>query len=283
MPRIVLGILTGAVLALSGAALQGLFRNPLADAGLLGVSSGAALGAVAFIVLAGSLPPAWQALAGRHGLPLAAFAGGLAVTLVAWQLARDGSGTSVTTLLLAGIAINALAGAGTGLLTYIASDEELRSLTFWTMGSLAWANWQDLAIITPWLLGGMALLVPLANPLDAFLLGENVAAHLGYPVERIKMALILITAVMVGAAVSMAGPIGFIGLLVPHLIRSLTGTSHRSLLPLSALAGALLMVSADTFCRWVVAPAELPIGLAMALLGSPFFLYMLRRRIHDHT
>lgn len=281
LPRILLGILVGAVLAVSGAALQGLFRNPLADAGLLGVSSGAALGAVAYIVLAASVPPTLSPLLGRYGLPLAGFTGGLLVTGLAWRLSRMGGTTSVAHLLLAGIAINALAGAGTGLLTYMANDAELRSLSFWTMGSLAFATWADLLIIAPWTVAGIAVLIPLTGPLNAFLLGENVVGHLGYSVERIKIALIITTALLVGAAVSMTGPVGFVGLLIPHLVRGITGANHRHVLPLSALAGAFLMVSADIVCRWAVTPAELPIGLAMALLGSPFFLYLLRRQAND--
>ncbi|MEZ5509358.1 MAG: iron ABC transporter permease [Gammaproteobacteria bacterium] len=282
LPRLVLGMLVGSALAVSGAALQGLFRNPLADPGLLGVASGAALGAVACIVLAGSvLAPLHDAL-GRHALPVMAFAGGAIATLLAWQVARQSGVTSIATLLLAGIAINTIAGAATGVLTFLASDTELRSLTFWTMGSLAFANWQDVKIVALWILSGTALMLPLAKPLNALLLGEQVAGHLGYRVEQIKIALVLLSALVVGASVAMAGPIGFVGLLVPHLIRTVVGANHQWLLPLSALSGALLVVLADTLCRTLLAPAELPIGLVMALIGGPFFLLLLRKTLYGH-
>lgn len=283
LPRLLLGLLVGASLALAGAALQGLFRNPLADAGLLGVSSGAALAAVAFIVLGDSLFAGWSARFGRLALPLAAFGGGLLVTLATWQFARRDGSTPVASLLLAGIAINAIAGAGTGLLTYVADDLELRSLSFWTMGSLAFASWSDLQVVAPWMLGGCLLMLPLSKPLNAFLLGENIAGHLGYSTERIKGMLVVLSALVVGAAVAMTGPIGFVGLLVPHMVRQVAGANHQALLPLSALAGALLLVAADTVCRTLVAPAELPIGLVMALIGGPFFLLMLGKAVHEHA
>lgn len=280
LPRLLLGALVGSGLAVAGAALQGLFRNPLADPGLLGVTSGAALGAIACIVLSDSLLQPLHQLMGRHALPAMAFTGGTLATLLAWKISRQATVTSISTLLLAGIAINAIAGAATGLLTYIADDSELRSLTFWTMGSLAYASWQDVKVVAIWIAIGTACMLPLAKPLNALLLGEQVAGHLGYRVETVKVVLVLLSALVVGASVAMAGPIGFVGLLVPHAIRGLVGANHQLLLPLSALSGAVLVILADTVCRTVIAPAELPIGLVMALMGGPFFLLLLRTSTH---
>ncbi|MAA66689.1 MAG: iron ABC transporter [Alteromonadaceae bacterium] len=265
MPRLVLGLLTGAVLAVAGALLQGLFRNPLADPGLIGVSSGAALAAVAVIVLGGSGLAGWSALTGRWALPFAAFLGGAATTLLAWRIARRQGQTSVALLLLAGTAINAVAGAGTGV------------LTFWTMGSLAHASWDDVWISAPFMLLTLIAAPLLARPLDAFLLGEPVAGHLGYSTDWVKRGVILLVALGVGAAVAVSGLIGFVGLVVPHFLRQLLGAGHHALLPACALAGATLLVAADCLARIVVAPAELPIGLVMALLGGPVFLILLLR------
>jgi len=277
MPRIVLGVLVGAGLAAAGAALQGLFRNPLADPGLIGVSSGAALAAVAVIVL--GLPPlATSGGVELYALPLAAFGGGvLATLLVAWLAYHDGR-AQVTTLLLAGIAINALAGAGTGLLTYLADDEQLRTLTFWSLGSLGGTTWREVAAIAPPILLALALIARYARTLNALLLGDREAGHLGFAVERAKRVLIVAGALAVGSAVAVAGIIGFVGLVVPHLLRLAQGPDHRFLLPGSALLGAVLLVCADLLARIVVVPTELPIGIVTALLGGPFFFWLLWRQ-----
>lgn len=274
LPRILLALLVGAVLATSGAAMQGLFRNPLADPGLIGVSSGAALGAVTVIVLGSSIPLA----SGPWALPIAASTGGLIATGVVYQLGRSAGHTDVATLLLAGIAINAIAGAGIGLLTYLSNDNALRDLTFWLMGSLSGASWPQLAIVAPVCLLCCGALCFLGGPLNAFLLGEDVAHHLGYPVDRLKLLTILLCAIAVGAAVSVSGIIGFIGLVIPHLLRLTTSANHRLLLPASALLGAIVLLTADTLARTMVSPAELPIGILTTLLGGPFFLYLLLRR-----
>lgn len=277
LPRLILGFMVGAVLAVSGAILQGLFRNPLADPGLIGVSAGASLAAIAVIVLGGTWLGGWINLAGVWALPIAAFVGGSGTVFLAWRIARRAGQTSVATLLLAGIAINAVAGAGTGLLTFYASDQELRSLTFWTMGSLGHAAWDDVAMAAPWLILALLAAPFLARPLDAFLLGEQVVGHLGYNTDWTKRAAILVAGLGVGAAVAVSGLIGFVGLVVPHLVRQLLGAGHRIVLPASALAGGTLLVGADCLARVVVAPAELPIGLMMALIGGPFFLLILLR------
>lgn len=283
MPRVLLGALTGAALAMAGAVMQGLFRNPLADPGLIGVTSGAAFGAVAYIVLGGTMLQFWGLQWGRLALPLAAFLGGVTVVWVCWKIARRHGETDVTILLLCGVAVNAIAGAGTGVLTYVADDEQLRSLTFWSMGSLAYASWEDLSLAAPWLLAGVCLMRLLARPLNAFLLGESVAGHLGYSTQQVKRYAVLLATLTVGAAVAVAGPIGFVGLVIPHWIRYWVGADHRMLMPLSALAGAALLVGADCLSRSLVAPAELPIGLVMALLGGPTFLAMLIRRGSGHS
>ncbi len=278
LPRLLLGALVGAALALSGAMLQGLFRNPLADPGLIGVSSGAALGAVGIIVIGERTFALFGIGVPAMALPLAAFLGALVATLVIWRIASRNGTTQVALLLLAGIAINAIAGAGTGVLTFMADDAQLRTLTFWSMGSLAHARWLDLQLTAPLLLILLLVMPLLARPLNAMLLGEAVAGHLGHEVHRVKQATVLLSALAVGAAVSVSGLIGFVGLVAPHLVRLTIGVDHRWLLPASALLGGCLLVLADMLARVVVAPAELPIGLVMALIGGPFFLALLMRQ-----
>lgn len=275
LPRVVLGCIVGAGLAIAGAAMQGLFRNPLADPGLVGVSSGAALAAVMVIVLGGSWLRQWTSFWGYFALPVAAFLGGLLVTAIIYRVSTRNGRTDVALMLLAGIAINAIAGAATGIMTYFASDEELRSLTFWSMGSLASASWTDVTLSGLPILLACGLLPLFARPLNAFLMGENVSRHSGFDVKRMKRLVISLTALSVGAAVAVSGVIGFVGLVAPHLVRLLVGPDHRWVLPLSAVMGALLVVVSDMFARLVLTPAELPIGLMMAAFGGPFFLWLL--------
>lgn len=277
LPRVLLGLLVGGSLAACGAAMQALFRNPLADPALIGTASGAALAAATVMVLVPALPvgaPDWLRLA---ALPVAAFAGSALATLAVYRLAGRGGYTPVATLLLAGIAINALAGAGTGLLTFVATDAQLRTLTFWSLGSLGGATWQTLAAATPFLLLALVLLPRTASSLNLLLLGEREATHLGVDVERLKRRTVLLAALGVGAAVAVCGVIGFIGLVVPHLVRLAAGPDHRIVLPGSIALGAALLVGADLLARTVVTPAELPIGIVTALAGAPFFLWLLRR------
>lgn len=277
LPRVVLGALVGATLAVAGATLQGLFRNPLADPALIGVSSGAALAAVAVIVLGATVLQGLNELLGVFTLPLAAFGGGLLTTLLVYRLANVGGRTSVATMLLAGIAINALVGACTGMLTYIADDQQLRSLTFWSMGSLGGANWSQVAAVAPIMILALVVLTLQARALDALLLGEAEAGHLGFDAERIKRQCVVWVALAVGMAVAMSGIIGFLGLVVPHLLRLALGPNHRYVLPGSLLLGATLLITADLAARVSVAPAELPIGMLTAVLGGPFFLWLLWR------
>jgi iron complex transport system permease protein len=278
LPRLVLGVLVGAGLAVAGAAMQGLFRNPLADPGLVGVSTGAALAAVTVIVLGGSWLSSWTETAGYYALPFAAFLGGLLVTWLIYQIASKDGRTDVSLMLLAGIAINAIAGALTGILTYYASDEALRSLTFWSMGSIASASWRDVWLAGIPILAAIILLPYFAKALNALLMGERVSQHLGFNVTFAKRGIIVLTALSVGAAVAVSGVIGFVGLVAPHLVRLLLGPDHRWVLPGSALMGAILVVLSDSLARMIVAPAELPIGLVMAAIGGPFFLWLLLNR-----
>jgi iron complex transport system permease protein len=277
IPRLLLGILVGSGLAICGTVMQGLFRNPMADPGLLGVSSGAALGAVLIIVLGLSWFGSLLHAIGSWLLPLMAFAGGLTSIVVVYQLSKSNNRTDVPTMLLAGIAVNAIAGAFIGLLSYIADDTQLRDLIFWSLGSLEVTSWWKLAI-------GMVLTLPAivcipfyANALNANLLGENEARHLGIDMENVKKHLIILIALVVGVSVSLSGIIGFVGLVVPHLLRIMIGPDHRLLLPASALFGASLLVAADIIARTIVAPAEIPIGIITAILGGPFFLWLLVR------
>jgi iron complex transport system permease protein len=273
-PRTLLCMLVGAILALCGTVMQGLFRNPLAEPGIIGVSAGASLGAALAIVLLGNLnfDARWM---NAITLPLCAFLGGALTTIVVYRLGTNKFGTSVTIMLLAGVAISAVSGAGIGYLNYVADDQMLRDLTLWSMGSFAGANWQSITLCGITLLGLYFYFSRRAMALNALLLGESEARHLGIPIQRLKRALIVLSAVGVGVTVSAAGMIGFVGLVVPHLGRMLVGPDHRNLLPVSALLGALLLTIADMFARVAAAPAELPIGIVTALVGAPFFLYLL--------
>lgn len=278
LPRVLLGMLVGGGLAIAGAAMQGLFRNPLADPGLLGVSSGAALAAFAAMVFGAGVHAVLPSVYAAWLLPLAAFGGALIALLTLYALARDvGGRVQVSVMLLAGIAVNALCGAGVGLLAWLASDAQLRSFTFWSMGSLGGALWPTLAITAPLILFAAIALGRLARPLDVLALGETDALHLGVRVERLKLAIILLCALMVGVAVSVSGAIGFMGLVVPHLLRMAGGPDHRWLMPASFLGGGILLTIADLAARTWAAPAELPIGILTALVGGPFFLGLLAR------
>ena len=274
LPRILLALLVGAILASTGAVMQGLFRNPLADPSLIGVSGGASVGASLMIVLAGGAVESGL-LMGLSLVALGAFVGGFAATILVYRLATSGIGTSVTTMLLAGIAIGALAGALNSLLSYFADNDMLRQISLWQMGNLSAANWAKV-----WIMALVSLLLLVSFPrdsraLNALLLGESEARHLGIDVQRVKRRLIVLTALGVGVSVALAGMVGFVGLVIPHVIRLLIGPDHRWLIPGSAMAGAILLVVADSLARVVVLPAELPTGILTALLGAPFFIALL--------
>lgn len=275
LPRVLLAAVMGANLAISGAAMQGLFRNPLADPSLIGVTAGASLGAALVIVMGGNL------LQGYTGLTLVsggAFLGGVVAVLFVYHLATSSSGTSVATMLLAGIAITALSGSLGSLLEFFADNDMLRRISLWKMGGLDGANYPRLLVAT---VVSFALLLKLprySRALNALLLGESEARHLGIQVDGLKVTLITWVAIGVGTSVALVGTISFVGLVVPHVVRMLIGPDHRYLLPASALAGALLLVVADALARVLVAPTELPVGVITTIVGVPFFISLLRRR-----
>lgn len=274
LPRVALAGLVGAGLAVAGAMMQGLFRNPMADPGLIGVSAGAALLAAATLVFGERLlPPGWTA----YVLPVGAFAGGLVATWIVYRCSVVEGRTSIAVLLLAGIAVNALAMAGTGLLIFLSDDRQVRDINFWMLGSVGGASWTKVWAIGPFVLLPLLLMPWLARALDALNLGEREAGHLGFPVETVKRACCVAVALAVGGAVSVSGIIAFIGLVVPHLVRLAVGPRQSQLLPLSALTGAALLIIADILARTLMAPADLPIGLLTSLIGGPFFLAMILR------
>lgn len=278
LPRALLAGLVGVCLAVCGTAMQGLFRNPLADPSLIGVSSGASAGASLMIVLGGGALVHSGQFAGLSAVALGAFLGGFLAVILVYRLATSSSGTSVVTMLLAGIAISALAGALNSLFSYVADDEMLRRISLWQMGSLDVANWPRVWAATAVVIVLMFYLPRDAAALNALLLGESEARHLGVSVDAVKRRLILLTAMAVGTSVAVAGIISFVGLIIPHIIRLLIGPDHRYLIPCSALAGAILLILADTIARVVIAPSELPVGILTALLGTPFFLSLLLQR-----
>jgi iron complex transport system permease protein len=277
LPRALLAMLVGALLGVAGALTQGLFRNPLADPGLLGVTSGAVCAAALvltfFAATAGGVPAPWRPWV----LPLSAFFGALAVCFTLDGVARWLTPGSIAGLLLTGLALNALTMAVVGLCTYVATDEQLRSLSFWTLGSLAGASWAVVGVLAAALAGALWQTRSLAPALNALALGESVAGHVGIDVSRLRRRLIVIVALLAALAVAWCGLIGFIGLMAPHLVRSVAGADHRGVLPLSALAGAVLLLLADTAARVVAIPAEVPVGILTALIGAPAFLLLLRR------
>ncbi|KAA1194135.1 iron chelate uptake ABC transporter family permease subunit [Pseudohalioglobus sediminis] len=275
LPRALLAALVGALLATSGAAMQGIFRNPLADPSLIGVTAGASLGASLVIAGAGS----WiVGISGLTLVSLGAFAGGMLAVVVVYRLASSDTGTSVATMLLAGIAITALAGALGNVLELSSSNEVLRRISLWRMGGLDGADYPR--VVTAMVVTAVVLwILPRhAQALNALLLGESEARYLGIDVERTKTWIVVTVAVAVGAGVALAGTIAFVGLVIPHIVRLLIGPDHRYLLPAAALAGAILLVFADILARTLVAPAELPVGIVTACIGVPFFISLLHRR-----
>jgi iron complex transport system permease protein len=278
LPRIAVAVSIGALLAASGTIMQGLFRNPLADPALVGVSSGGALGAASVIVFGDRLLAKSGVALPFQLLPLAAFVGALITTYLLHRLSTRENRTSIAVFLLGGIAIGALANAGIGLLVFVADDRQLRDVTFWLLGSLGGATWEKAAILAPFLIAMIAAIPFLAHGLDLLVLGEAEAFHMGVEVERLKRWSIVLVSAMTGAAVAFAGVIGFVGIIVPHLLRLVIGPGHRRLLPASACLGAILLLGADTCARTIAAPAEIPIGILTALVGAPFFLAILLRQ-----
>lgn len=275
-PRALFAVLIGAALAVSGAALQGIFRNPLVDSGLIGISTGASLFASLFILFNSALP--WLQFFGEGlALSLVAFVGAMTVAFLVYRLSLTNGELNSLTLILSGIALNALAGAGTGLLTYLANDDQLRDLTFWTLGSLGSATGEKVVLLALFVIPAMLVLLFLSKSLNVLALGESTAQYMGFRVKRIKLTVIIASTAMVGAAVSVSGVIGFVGLVVPHIIRTVIGPDHRQLLPLSALFGAILLLLADMIARTLIPPTEIPVGIITALMGTPVFLAIIFR------
>jgi iron complex transport system permease protein len=274
MPRVLMAFATGGSLAIAGTALQGLFRNPLADPGLVGVSSGAALGAVAVIVLS---PFAVTDVRTLFAQPLAAFACGLAVSALVYRLAVLDGRVNMQTMLLAGIAVNAIAAAGIGWLSYASTEDQLRLILFWTLGSFSAATWLSCAIAAVIALASAIVILTSRRALNALLLGEREALYLGVDVARVKRRLVGAAVLATAGGTAFVGIIGFIGLVAPHIVRLMTGPDHRFVLPGSFLLGGALAVGADTLARSIVAPAEMPLGIIMAAVGGPFFLALLWR------
>jgi iron complex transport system permease protein len=277
LPRVAMAASVGALLATAGTMMQGLFRNPLADPGLIGVSAGAGLGAAAMIVV-GDRTLLTSMTNSPFLLPVAAFFAALVTTSLLYRIATWQGRTSIATMLLAGLALGALAGAGTGLLVFFADDRQLRDITFWMLGSLAGATWTKVSAIAPFLVLLLLSFAVVGRSLDMLVLGETEAFHMGIAVERLKRFLIILVAAAAGAAVAFSGVIGFVGIVVPHLLRLVIGPGHRLLLPSSACCGAILLLTADTLARTMAAPAELPIGIVTAVVGAPFFLFLLLKQ-----
>lgn len=275
LPRVILAALVGASLGISGAALQGLFRNPLADPGLIGVSAGAALGATLVIVLGSNFLSGF--MLGSFLLPLGAISGAMLVIMMLYMLTKGFGYQGVTYMLLVGIAVNAIAGVGIGILTFISTDSELRGLTFWTMGSFGGVTWPLLIPAIIIILISVASMMTVSRNLDLIQHGEPEAYRLGVDVKKLKYKIIISCAAAVGASVSLSGMIGFVGLVVPHLVRLFGGVNHNYLLPGSAFIGAALMITADMVARTMIQPAELPVGLITSAIGSPFFLWLIFR------
>ncbi len=277
LPRVVTAAVVGGALAAAGVVFQGLLRNPMADPYIIGTSGGAALGATIALLL-----PIQVVWLGFTLVPLAAFAGALVTVLVVYNIARVGPRTPVTTLLLAGFAFSSMLAAVMSFLMLV-SGNTLRRVILWTMGGVTASSWPQLRIVVPLILAGVVAAYALANDLNAFLLGEEQAAYLGVNVERRKLVLLMFGSLLTGAAVSVSGLVGFIGLVVPHVARLVFGPDHRLLLPTSTLLGSLFLVLADLLARLLLAPAEIPVGIITAMIGAPFFIYLLRRSKREYV
>jgi len=275
LPRVVLGALVGSTLAIAGAAIQGLFRNPLAEPGLIGISSGASLFAVLMIVLEARFFSFLTDALGYYALSFAAFIGACITTFIVYNLAMRKGKADITTLLLAGIAINALAGSFTGLLTYIATDEQLRNITFWSLGSLGGASWKSVTGVLPFILIPLITLPFFSKSLNTLSLGESQAGHMGINVNLLKKVVIVLATLGVGASVAVSGMIGFIGLVIPHILRMAFTADNRLVVPGAAILGAAVLVFSDLIARTIVTPAELPIGILTAIIGAPVFIYII--------
>ncbi|MDB5252986.1 MAG: transporter permease [Flaviaesturariibacter sp.] len=277
LPRTILCVFVGAALSVSGALMQSLFRNPIVEPGLIGTSAGSALGAALVIVLGKNAFFTDMSFLGDLVMPLCAFIGGVVATAVVYYFSASLNRVNISIMILAGIAVNAIANGATGFLAYIARDPQARSITFWSLGSLAGATWRMAGIVGVSTVAGIGMALRFARPLNALQLGDAEAGYLGVNTERLKISVILINALLVSVATSLVGIIAFVGLIVPHLLRLLKGSDNRYLLIGSALLGAVVMIATDMICRVVIAPAEMPVGIVTAFIGAPVFLGLLSR------
>ena len=276
LPRVILCAITGSILSVSGVLMQGLFRNPIVEPGLIGTSAGAAFGASFVFVFASIFSQETQTLIGPLLVPLFAFVGAMAATLIVYQLSKQGSHISLTALLLVGIAVNAVALGGTGFMSYLARDPQARSISFWNLGTFSGASWLQCGIVATIAVIGFVISFKDAKKLNAFILGEDEAMYLGIDTKRLKRKIMIINTAMVAVATSFVGVIGFMGLIVPHVMRLIVGSDHRKLLPASMLAGALLLTIADMGARLLLAPSEIPIGIITSLVGAPIYIFLLK-------
>lgn len=277
LPRVLLCAITGAILAVSGVLMQGLFRNPIVEPGLVGTSAGAALGASIIFVLSAQLNPAIKSYLGPFLLPIAAFIGALAASYLVYSLARNAKRVSIMSLLLIGIAVNAVCLSGTGFMSYIARDPQARSITFWNLGTFSGASWVQVFIV-----GGVAAIIftialRYSKQLNALLLGEEEANYLGVDTDKLKRRIMLLNTAMIAVATAFVGVISFMGLIVPHVLRLLIGSDNKRLLPASMILGAALLTLADMCARLILAPAEVPIGIITSLVGAPVFIILLKK------
>lgn len=276
LPRVLLSLLVGGALAVSGASLQGIFRNPLVDSGLIGISSGASLFAALYIVAGSAFPFLYAG--SSFSLAIAAFCGAGITTWLVYRISRFQSVLNITLLILAGVALNAIAGSLTGLISYLADEAQLRDLSFWQLGNFGSATYEGVGMLAIFVLPATAILCRIAGSLNAFALGEDAAWYAGVNTRAIKLAVFLCSTAMVGASVSLSGVIGFVGLVIPHILRHFVGPDHRTLLPLSFLAGAFLMVVSDLLSRTLMMPTEIPVGIITALAGTPVLIGIILRQ-----
>lgn len=277
LPRIVMGILIGSALAVSGTCLQGMFRNPLATPDLLGITAGASVFAAITIVLGGYIKPYIPEVLHYSLLSIMAFLGALLTMVTVYKLSTQGGRTNIVMMLLSGVAITAIGFAVMGLLIFFSKDEELRDLTFWNLGSLAGATWPKCGILAVVIAVSFTMLINKGKALNAMMLGEQDAQHLGIPVERIKKQIVVLTALMVGACVAFAGTISFMGLIVPYILRLIFKSKYHIILPLAAVWGSILMLTADTISRTIAPPSEISVGVLTAFMGAPIFMIILIR------
>jgi iron complex transport system permease protein len=283
LPRVVLCAMSGCILAVSGVFMQGLFRNPLVEPGIVGTSAGAAFGASIVFVLAVYLPIEWKSLIGPLLVPLFAFLGATLSTFLVYSISKSHQKTSILSILLVGLAINALGLSGMGFMTYLARDPQARSINFWNLGTFSGANWQQVMIVVLLSLFVLFSSFQFSKPLNAILLGEDEALFLGVNVKQFRRKILIVNTLMVAIITSFVGIIGFVGLIVPHIVRLLVGSDHKKLLPVSMIIGAIVLLLADLAARLILAPSEIPIGIITSIVGAPIFIILLKKQIFTKT